>query len=214
MKFHNRAEELKLHLKLVRHKETGIWISTAAAAKSLQSCPTLCDPTDGSPPGSPVPGILLARTLEWVAISFSSALSLLKRNSRSNVSRNSGERSSKKSPIKHQSKKAQIVSTLEINHRLVAIRGVCTQEKQQWALWYFNLAFPNLPSPLPTTCNQSETSSLTATGNTLSLTFDLILSSLMQKVLHAPTPHPQKHLSKTIRGNWLIWRLPEAVYNS
>ena len=43
-----------------------------AAAKSLQSCPTLCDPIDGSPPGSPVPGILQARTLEWVAISFSS----------------------------------------------------------------------------------------------------------------------------------------------
>ena len=40
-------------------------------AKSLQSCPTLCDPIDGSPPGSPVPGILQARTLEWVAISFS-----------------------------------------------------------------------------------------------------------------------------------------------
>ena len=45
----------------------------AAAAKSLQSCLTLCDPIDGSPPGSPVPGILQARTLEWVAISFSSA---------------------------------------------------------------------------------------------------------------------------------------------
>ena len=42
----------------------------AAAAKSLQSCPTLCDPIDGSPPGSPVPGILQTRTLEWVAISF------------------------------------------------------------------------------------------------------------------------------------------------
>ena len=40
------------------------------AAKSLQSCPTLCDPTDGSPPGSPVPGILQARILEWIAISF------------------------------------------------------------------------------------------------------------------------------------------------
>ena len=45
----------------------------AAAAKSLQSCPTLCDPIDGSPSGSPVPGILQARTLEWVAISFSNA---------------------------------------------------------------------------------------------------------------------------------------------
>ena len=45
----------------------------AAAAKSLQSCPTLCDLIDGSPPGSPVPGILQARTLEWVAISFSNA---------------------------------------------------------------------------------------------------------------------------------------------
>ena len=44
----------------------------AAAAKSLQSCPTLCNPIDGIPPGSPVPGILQARTLEWVAISFSS----------------------------------------------------------------------------------------------------------------------------------------------
>ena len=47
--------------------------AAAAAAKSLQSCPTLCDPIDGSPLGSPVPGILQARTLEWVAISFSNA---------------------------------------------------------------------------------------------------------------------------------------------
>ena len=47
--------------------------AAAAAAESLQSCPTLCDPRDSSPPGSPVPGILQARTLEWVAISFSSA---------------------------------------------------------------------------------------------------------------------------------------------
>ena len=48
-------------------------IAAAATAKSLQSCPTLCDPIDGSPPGSPVPGILQARTLERVAISFSNA---------------------------------------------------------------------------------------------------------------------------------------------
>ena len=47
--------------------------AAAAAAKSLQSCPTLCDPIDGSPPGSPTPGILQTRTLEWVAISFSNA---------------------------------------------------------------------------------------------------------------------------------------------
>ena len=47
--------------------------TAAAAAKSLQSCPTLCDPTDGSPPGSAIPGILQARRLEWVAISFSNA---------------------------------------------------------------------------------------------------------------------------------------------
>ena len=45
----------------------------AAAAKSLQSCPTLCDSIDSSPPGSPIPGILQARILEWVAISFSNA---------------------------------------------------------------------------------------------------------------------------------------------
>ena len=50
-----------------------MWHAAAAAAKSLQSCPTLCEPRDGSPPGSPVPGILQARTLEWVAISFSNA---------------------------------------------------------------------------------------------------------------------------------------------
>ena len=48
-------------------------VCVSAAAKSLQSCPTLCDPIDGSPPGSPVPGILQARILEWVAISFSNA---------------------------------------------------------------------------------------------------------------------------------------------
>ena len=47
--------------------------AAAAAAKALQLCPTLCDPRDGRPPGSPVPGILQARTLEWVAISFSNA---------------------------------------------------------------------------------------------------------------------------------------------
>ena len=47
--------------------------NAGAAAKSLQSCPTLCDPIDGSPPGSPVPGILQARIQEWVAISFSNA---------------------------------------------------------------------------------------------------------------------------------------------
>ena len=49
------------------------WVREAAAAKSLQSCPTLCDPIGGSPPGFPVPGILQARILEWVAISFSNA---------------------------------------------------------------------------------------------------------------------------------------------
>ena len=46
-----------------------MYAAAAAAAKSFQSCPTLCDPIDGSPPGSPVPGILQARILEWVAIS-------------------------------------------------------------------------------------------------------------------------------------------------
>ena len=52
---------------------TWMYIYIYAAAKSLQSCPTLCDPRDGSPPGSPVPGILQARALEWLAISFSNA---------------------------------------------------------------------------------------------------------------------------------------------
>ena len=58
-----------------KHSSTNLYfvVVAAAMAKSLQLCPTLCDPTDGSRPGSPVPGILQARTLEWVAISFSNA---------------------------------------------------------------------------------------------------------------------------------------------
>ena len=56
-----------------KYVDTGKEEAVAAAAKSLQSCPTLCDPIDGSPPGSAVPGILQARTLEWVAIAFSNA---------------------------------------------------------------------------------------------------------------------------------------------
>ena len=51
----------------------GIFHKATATAKSLQSCPTLCDPIDGNPPGSPIPGILQARTLEWVATFFSNA---------------------------------------------------------------------------------------------------------------------------------------------
>ena len=76
------SHEIKRHLLLGRKamtnldsilKSRNITLSAAAAAKSLQSCPTLCNPIDGSPPGAPVPGILMARTLEWVAISFSNA---------------------------------------------------------------------------------------------------------------------------------------------
>ena len=61
------------HLHLALDKVTELERDPAAAAKSQQSCPTLCDPIAGSSPGSPVPGILQARTLEWVAISFSNA---------------------------------------------------------------------------------------------------------------------------------------------
>ena len=60
---------------LITFNDKNLWQKqpAAAAAKSLQSCPTLCDPIDGSPPGSAVSGILQARTLKWVAISYSSA---------------------------------------------------------------------------------------------------------------------------------------------
>ena len=72
MKKHNKTEKEsdteKRHLVAGGKGDEG-----NAAAKSLQSCPTLCDPIDGSPPGSPIPEILQARTLEWVAISFSNA---------------------------------------------------------------------------------------------------------------------------------------------
>ena len=64
--------------------------AAAAAAKSLQSCPTLCDPIDGSPPGSPIPGILQAKILEWVAISFSNAWNWKVKWSHSVVSDSSG----------------------------------------------------------------------------------------------------------------------------
>ena len=64
------SHEIKTCLLLGRKAMTNL---AATAAKSLQSCPTLCDPRDGSPPGSPIPGILQARTLEWVAIFFSNA---------------------------------------------------------------------------------------------------------------------------------------------
>ena len=57
----------------LKHLHMVINMFAAAAAESLQSCPTLCDPIDSSPPGCPVPGVLQARTLEWVAISFSNA---------------------------------------------------------------------------------------------------------------------------------------------
>ena len=66
-------EDLRVGL-WIQHVPQAPWVTTAAAAaKSLQSCLTLCDPRDSSPPGSPVPGILQARILEWVAISFSNA---------------------------------------------------------------------------------------------------------------------------------------------
>ena len=64
---------LKIHWVCILEKEEDSKQYAKSAAKSLQSCLTLCDPTDGSPPGSAVPGILQARTLEWVAISFSNA---------------------------------------------------------------------------------------------------------------------------------------------
>ena len=63
--------ELGKHLDFLYISQFLVAAAAAAAAKLLQSCLTLCDPIDGSPPGSPVPGILQARTLEWVAISFS-----------------------------------------------------------------------------------------------------------------------------------------------
>ena len=72
---HNINCALGILLEISIHLEVFKWNNSAAAAaaKLLQSCPTLCDPTEGSPPGSPVPGILQARIVEWVAISFSNA---------------------------------------------------------------------------------------------------------------------------------------------
>ena len=89
LKYNKQAQQLAYRFNLLSYKEILVSIcwyrflrrgygkyickSAAAAAKLLQSCPTLCDPIDGSPPGSPVPGIHQARTLEWVDISFSNA---------------------------------------------------------------------------------------------------------------------------------------------
>ena len=68
-------EEAQAGIKIARRNINNLRYAdaAAAAAKLLQSCPTLCDPIDGSPPGSPIPGVLQARTLEWFAISFSNA---------------------------------------------------------------------------------------------------------------------------------------------
>ena len=68
--WHQKADSLPSKPPGKPHMHTA---AAAAAVKSLQSCPTLCDPIDSSPPGSPVPGILQARTQEWVAIFFSNA---------------------------------------------------------------------------------------------------------------------------------------------
>ena len=72
-RFHIHGPSFVTHESICTLSTVFVPLVSASAAKSLQSCPTLCDPIDGSPPGSPVPGILQARTLEWVAISFSSA---------------------------------------------------------------------------------------------------------------------------------------------
>ena len=72
LRFHLR-HFLSLEVDLHSFYISDVPATAAAAAKSLQSCPTLCNPIDSSPPGSPVPGILQARTLEWVALSFSNS---------------------------------------------------------------------------------------------------------------------------------------------
>ena len=71
--FNNCPETVTLYVTKNVYCRTAMLVSDLAIAKSLQSCPILCDPIDGSPPGSPIPGILQARILEWVAISFSNA---------------------------------------------------------------------------------------------------------------------------------------------
>ena len=73
MSFYSCTKRYSIFLAIRKMQIKTTVSATTATAKALQSCPTLCDPIDGSPPGSPVPGILQARTLEWVAISFSNA---------------------------------------------------------------------------------------------------------------------------------------------
>ena len=71
--FQSQRKAMTKNVQTMAQLQASHTLATATAAKSLQSCPTLCDPIDGSAPGSPVPGILQARTLKWVAIPFSNA---------------------------------------------------------------------------------------------------------------------------------------------
>ena len=106
----------------VFHICNSIYIYTHAA-KSLQSCPTLCDPIDGSPPGSPVPGILRARTLEWVAISFFNAMK-----------------------VKSESEVAQSCPTLSMDCSLPdsSIHGIFQERVLEWGATAFSYIYTHM----------------------------------------------------------------------
>ena len=102
---------------------------TAAAAKSLQSCPTLCDPIDSSPSGSPIPGILQARTLEWVATSFSSAWKW-------------------KLKVKSLSRVRLLVTPWTAAHQGSSIHGIFQARVLEWGAIAFSRGFTRTPQSL------------------------------------------------------------------
>ena len=125
-------DEAQAGIKIARRNIDNFRYTDAAAAKLLQSCPTLCDSIDGSPPGSPVPGILQARTLEWVAISFSDG----KKRRRTKEPLNESEEESEKVGLNFNIQKIKIIASGPITSCQIDVETVETMTDFIYFFWW------------------------------------------------------------------------------